>query len=43
MCYRNLAADDQPVVQDAIQKSCDAVETALSKPFLEVMNQFNGA
>nr|WP_255731558.1 aminoacyl-tRNA hydrolase [Solibacillus sp. MA9] len=38
-----FSKDDQPVVTEAIDKSCDAVETALKKPFLEVMNQFNGA
>ena len=38
-----FSKDDQPVVTEAIGKSCDAVETALKKPFLEVMNQFNGA
>ena len=38
-----FSKDDQPIVQDATKKSCEAVETALEKPFLEVMNQFNGA
>ena len=38
-----FSKDDQPVVEDAIKKSCDAVEAALVKPFLDVMNQFNGA
>ena len=38
-----FSKDDQVVVKEAIDKSCDAVETALKKPFLEVMNQFNGA
>ena|SRR5690606_5994207 len=35
--------EDQPIVKEAVEKSCDAVETALAKPFLEVMNKFNGA
>ena len=35
--------DDEAVVQDAVKKSVDAVEASLSKPFIEVMNQFNGA
>ena len=38
-----FSKDDQIVVKEAIDKSCDAVEAALKKPFLEVMNQFNGA
>lgn len=38
-----FSKDDQPIVKEAIDKSCDAVETALKKPFLEVMNQYNGA
>ena len=38
-----FSKDDQPVVEDAIKKSCDAVEAALVKPFLDVMNKFNGA
>ncbi|ATP38614.1 aminoacyl-tRNA hydrolase [Solibacillus sp. R5-41] len=38
-----FSKEDQPVVQDAIGKCCDAVEVALTKPFLDVMNQFNGA
>ena len=35
--------DDQIVVKEAIDKSCDAVKKKKKKPFLEVMNQFNGA
>lgn len=35
--------EDAPVVEDAIKNCCDAVEVSLKKPFLEVMNQFNGA
>ncbi len=38
-----FSKDDQPIVQDAINKSVDAVEASLSKKFLDVMNQFNGA
>lgn len=38
-----FSKDDQPTVKQAVEKSCDAVESALTKPFLEVMNQFNGA
>lgn len=38
-----FSKDDQPIVQDAINKSVDAVEVSLSKKFLDVMNQFNGA
>ena len=36
-----FSKDDQVVVKEAIDKSCDAVETALKKPFSDVMNQFN--
>lgn len=35
--------DEQPVVETAIAKSVDAVEATLTKTFLEVMNEFNGA
>lgn len=35
--------EDEGVISDAIEKSVNAVETSLSTPFLEVMNQFNGA
>ena len=35
--------DDQPIIKESIEKSVDAVEASLSKKFLDVMNQFNGA
>ncbi|WP_431028591.1 aminoacyl-tRNA hydrolase [Lysinibacillus sp. LZ02] len=38
-----FSKEDEPIVQDAIKKSCEAVETSLSKTFLDVMNIFNGA
>ena len=38
-----VSKEDQVVVQDAIKKSVDAVEASLSKKFIDVMNQFNGA
>lgn len=38
-----FSKDDQPIVEDAINKSVDAVEMSLSKKFLDVMNTFNGA
>ena len=38
-----FSKEDQPIVQEAIKKSVNAVEASLSKPFLDVMNQFNGA
>ena len=38
-----FSKDDQPIVKDPIEKSCEAVEMSLTKPFLEVMNHFNGA
>ena len=38
-----FSKEDAPVIRGAIDKSCEAVEASLSKPFLEVMNIFNGA
>lgn len=38
-----FSKEDQLIVKDSIDKCCDAVELSLTKPFLEVMNQFNGA
>ena len=38
-----FSKEDAPIVEDAIKKSCDAVEASLTKPFLDVMNHFNGA
>ena len=38
-----FSKEDEIIVQDAIKKSCDAVEMSLSKKFLDVMNTFNGA
>lgn len=38
-----FSKDDQPIVEDAISKSVEAVELSLSKKFLEVMNTYNGA
>ncbi|MFJ7738649.1 aminoacyl-tRNA hydrolase [Lysinibacillus sp. NPDC097287] len=38
-----FSKEDKVVIGDAIEKSVNAVETALSTPFLEVMNKFNGA
>lgn len=35
--------DEQEIINDAIDKSVNAVEKALSIPFLEVMNEFNGS
>ncbi|MEW9502926.1 aminoacyl-tRNA hydrolase [Jeotgalibacillus marinus] len=34
--------EDWAAMQDVIKKSADACETFLEKPFLEVMNEFNG-
>ena len=36
-----FSKEDQPTVKEAVDKSCDAIETALTKPFLDVMNKFN--
>ncbi|MEG0449054.1 MAG: aminoacyl-tRNA hydrolase [Lysinibacillus sp.] len=38
-----FSKDDQIVIAAAIDKSVEAVETSLSKTFLDTMNQFNGA
>ena len=38
-----FSKEEQAVIGDAIDKSVNAVETSLSTPFLEVMNQFNGS
>ena len=38
-----FSKEDKVVIEDAINKSVNAVETSLSTPFLEVMNKFNGA
>lgn len=38
-----FSKEEQAVVDEAVKKSCDAVEAALSKKFLDVMNTFNGA
>lgn len=35
--------DEQSIVEDAVVKTRDAVERSLSKKFLDVMNEFNGA
>ena len=39
--YQIVIIDDH--TKDAIKKSVDAVEASLSKKFIDVMNQFNGA
>lgn len=33
--------EEQPLIKETVQKSADACEAWLSKPFLEVMNNFN--
>lgn len=38
-----FSKEEEPVIQEATNKSCEAVEASLSKKFLEVMNIFNGA
>ena len=38
-----FSKEEQVIMNDAIDQSVKAVEAALSKPFLEVMNQFNGS
>ena len=36
-----FAKDDAPIVADAVAKSVAAVEKSLTKPFIDVMNEFN--
>lgn len=38
-----FSKEEKPEVEEAVQKSGEACELWLSKPFLEVMNEFNGA
>lgn len=38
-----FSKEEQPVISEMIQKSAKACEAWLEKPFLEVMNDFNGA
>lgn len=38
-----FSKEDEPIIQQATNKSCEAVEASLSQKFLEVMNIFNGA
>ncbi|MFY3791154.1 aminoacyl-tRNA hydrolase [Ureibacillus sp. MALMAid1270] len=33
--------EEDPIIEDAVKTTVEAVETALSKKFLDVMNQFN--
>ena len=40
---QRFSKEERPEVDDAIKKSAAACETWLSKPYVEVMNQFNGA
>jgi PTH1 family peptidyl-tRNA hydrolase len=37
-----FSKEDQAIVGEAIEKCVNAVEGSLSKPFLDVMNHFNG-
>lgn len=39
----NFTGDEQGDVEDAVKKSVEASQVWLEKPFLEVMNDFNGA
>lgn len=38
----SFSKDEAPLIEDTIKKSADACETWVEKPFLDVMNQFNG-
>lgn len=38
-----FSKDDQPVMEEAIMKSVEAIELSLTKKFLDVMNTYNGA
>ena len=39
----NFRDEERPDIQQAIDQSAKACQTFLEKPFLEVMNEFNGA
>ena len=34
--------EEAPLIEDIVKKSASACETWLEKPFLDVMNNFNG-
>jgi peptidyl-tRNA hydrolase, PTH1 family len=36
-----FTSEEQPIIQEVIQKSADACKSWLSQPFLQVMNKFN--
>ncbi len=38
-----FSKEESPLIEEMVQKSASACETWLTKPFLEVMNNFNGA
>lgn len=38
-----FSADEQPLIEEAVQKSADACEEWQKTPFIEVMNKFNGS
>lgn len=38
-----FSKDENPIIQDAIKQTVEAVEASLSKKFLDVMSQFNSA
>lgn len=38
-----FSKEEDPIIEDAVNKTVSAVEAALSKKFLDVMTEFNGA
>lgn len=37
-----FSKEEQPIVDEAVEKSVKALQDALSQPFIEVMNKYNG-
>lgn len=38
----SFSKEEMPLIEDTIKKSADACEASIDKPFLDVMNHFNG-
>ena len=38
----SFSKEETPLIEDTIKKSADACEASIEKPFLDVMNHFNG-
>lgn len=38
-----FSTDEQPLIQEAVERSASACRAWLNRPFLEIMNEYNGA